>query len=54
MIEWWLQVALPYLAPYVSTKFALQGFFGALQHELYMASSPLTVTIADIGRIGPS
>ncbi|KAG7257350.1 hypothetical protein CRUP_000632 [Coryphaenoides rupestris] len=41
----------PFVAPYSSTKFALNGFFGALQHELAMKRSNVSVSICTLGLI---
>ncbi|XP_063057465.1 hydroxysteroid 11-beta-dehydrogenase 1-like protein isoform X1 [Engraulis encrasicolus] len=41
----------PFVAPYSSTKFALNGFFGTLQHELAMKNSNVTVSICTLGLI---
>ncbi|XP_019898908.1 hydroxysteroid 11-beta-dehydrogenase 1-like protein isoform X2 [Esox lucius] len=45
------KVCAPFLAPYVSTKFALNGFFGTLQHELAMQSSNVSVSVVTLGLI---
>ncbi|XP_051979961.1 hydroxysteroid 11-beta-dehydrogenase 1-like protein [Xyrauchen texanus] len=41
----------PYAVPYATTKFALNGFFGTLQHELAMQGSNVSVTICILGLI---
>ncbi|XP_053491417.1 hydroxysteroid 11-beta-dehydrogenase 1-like protein [Ictalurus furcatus] len=41
----------PFALPYTATKFALNGFFGSLQHELAMKHSNVTVTICTLGLI---
>uniref|UniRef100_A0A3P9ADD6 Hydroxysteroid 11-beta-dehydrogenase 1-like protein n=1 Tax=Esox lucius TaxID=8010 RepID=A0A3P9ADD6_ESOLU len=41
----------PFVAPYSSTKFALNGFFGTLQHELAMQRSNVSITICVLGLI---
>uniref|UniRef100_A0A3Q3R3B7 Hydroxysteroid (11-beta) dehydrogenase 1-like b n=1 Tax=Monopterus albus TaxID=43700 RepID=A0A3Q3R3B7_MONAL len=41
----------PFVAPYTSTKFALNGFFGALQHELSMKKSNVSISICTLGLI---
>ncbi|XP_070817463.1 hydroxysteroid 11-beta-dehydrogenase 1-like protein [Chaetodon trifascialis] len=41
----------PFVAPYTSTKFALNGFFGALYHELAMKKSNVSVSICTLGLI---
>ncbi|KAM6962616.1 hydroxysteroid 11-beta-dehydrogenase 1-like protein [Aplochiton taeniatus] len=41
----------PFVAPYSSTKFALNGFFGTLQHELAMKNSNVSISICTLGLI---
>lgn len=41
----------PFALPYAATKFALNGFFGGLQHELAMQGSSVSVTICILGLI---
>ncbi|XP_057696209.1 hydroxysteroid 11-beta-dehydrogenase 1-like protein [Corythoichthys intestinalis] len=41
----------PFVVPYTSTKFALNGFFGALSHELAMKNSSVMITICTLGLI---
>ncbi|KAM4547959.1 hydroxysteroid 11-beta-dehydrogenase 1-like protein isoform 2-T2 [Odontesthes bonariensis] len=41
----------PLVAPYTSTKFALNGFFGSLQHELAMKKSNVSISICILGLI---
>ncbi|XP_061680028.1 hydroxysteroid 11-beta-dehydrogenase 1-like protein [Syngnathoides biaculeatus] len=41
----------PFVAAYTSTKFALNGFFGVLSHELAMKSSNVTITTCTLGLI---
>ena len=41
----------PFVAPYSSTKFALNGFFGTLQQELAMKNSNVSISIATLGLI---
>ncbi|XP_013860025.1 hydroxysteroid 11-beta-dehydrogenase 1-like protein [Austrofundulus limnaeus] len=41
----------PFTAPYASTKFALNGFFGSLYHELAMRRSNVSVSICTLGLI---
>ncbi|XP_068175312.1 hydroxysteroid 11-beta-dehydrogenase 1-like protein [Antennarius striatus] len=41
----------PFVAPYASTKFALTGFFGALQHELAIKKSNVSISICTLGLI---
>lgn len=45
------KMAGPFTAPYTSTKFALNGFFGSLQHELAMNKSNVSVSICTLGLI---
>ncbi|KAE8294318.1 Hydroxysteroid 11-beta-dehydrogenase 1-like protein [Larimichthys crocea] len=45
------KMANPFVAPYASTKFALNGFFGALQHELAMKKSNVSISICTLGLI---
>nr|XP_019936361.1 PREDICTED: hydroxysteroid 11-beta-dehydrogenase 1-like protein [Paralichthys olivaceus] len=45
------KVASPFFAPYSSTKAALNGFFGALSHELSLKKSNMSVTICTLGFI---
>uniref|UniRef100_A0A8C1GYI4 Hydroxysteroid (11-beta) dehydrogenase 1-like a n=2 Tax=Cyprinus carpio TaxID=7962 RepID=A0A8C1GYI4_CYPCA len=41
----------PFALPYAATKFALNGFFGGLQHELAMQKSNVSITICTLGVI---
>nr|XP_040039378.1 hydroxysteroid 11-beta-dehydrogenase 1-like protein [Gasterosteus aculeatus aculeatus] len=41
----------PFVAPYASTKHALNGFFGSLYHELAMKKSNVSVSICTLGLI---
>lgn len=41
----------PFVAPYTSTKFALNGFFGSLYHELAMKKSNVSLSICTLGLI---
>lgn len=41
----------PFAIPYTSTKFALNGFFGSLAHELAMKNSNVSVSICTLGLI---
>ncbi|NP_001098261.1 hydroxysteroid 11-beta-dehydrogenase 1-like protein precursor [Oryzias latipes] len=45
------RVSTPYVAPYTSTKFALNGFFGSLRHELVMKKSNVSISICTLGLI---
>ncbi|XP_077573617.1 hydroxysteroid 11-beta-dehydrogenase 1-like protein [Stigmatopora nigra] len=45
------KVTSPFVAPYTSTKFALNGFFGALSHELAMKNSNVMITLCTLGLI---
>ncbi|KAF0042283.1 hypothetical protein F2P81_005815 [Scophthalmus maximus] len=41
----------PFVAPYTSTKSALNGFFGSLHHELSMKKSNVSITLCTLGLI---
>ncbi|XP_061593701.1 hydroxysteroid 11-beta-dehydrogenase 1-like protein [Cololabis saira] len=41
----------PFTVPYTSTKFALNGFFGSLYHELSMKKSNVSISICTLGLI---
>ncbi|XP_047444144.1 hydroxysteroid 11-beta-dehydrogenase 1-like protein [Mugil cephalus] len=41
----------PFVAPYTSTKFALNGFFGSLHHELALKKSNVSISICTLGFI---
>ncbi|XP_043986053.1 hydroxysteroid 11-beta-dehydrogenase 1-like protein isoform X5 [Gambusia affinis] len=41
----------PFTLPYSSTKFALNGFFGSLYHELAMKKSNVSISICSLGLI---
>uniref|UniRef100_A0A4W4HFM1 Hydroxysteroid 11-beta-dehydrogenase 1-like protein n=1 Tax=Electrophorus electricus TaxID=8005 RepID=A0A4W4HFM1_ELEEL len=41
----------PYALPYIATKFAVNGFFGSLQHELAMKQSNVSVSVCILGFI---
>ncbi|XP_059419019.1 hydroxysteroid 11-beta-dehydrogenase 1-like protein [Carassius carassius] len=45
------KLASPFVAPYASTKFALNGFFGALQNELAIKKSNVSISILIIGLV---
>ncbi|XP_071762211.1 hydroxysteroid 11-beta-dehydrogenase 1-like protein [Centroberyx gerrardi] len=45
------KIPSPFVAPYTSTKFALNGFFGSLQHELAMKKSNVSISICTLGLI---
>ncbi|XP_061833881.1 hydroxysteroid 11-beta-dehydrogenase 1-like protein [Nerophis lumbriciformis] len=45
------KMASPFVAPYTSTKFALNGFFGGLRHELALKNSNVSVSICTLGLI---
>ncbi|KAJ8008072.1 hypothetical protein DPEC_G00100970 [Dallia pectoralis] len=45
------KVSAPLLAAYVSTKFALNGFFGTLQHELVMQRSNVSISVHTLGLV---
>jgi len=46
------KIAQPYLAPYSSSKFALDGFFSVLRQELVIDEIDVSVTICYIGLTG--
>lgn len=41
----------PFVAPYCSTKSALNGFFGAFYHELAMKKSNVSLSLCTLGLI---
>lgn len=41
----------PFVAPYCATKSALNGFFGALYHELAMKKSNVSLSLCTLGLI---
>lgn len=45
------KISSPFVAPYTSTKFALNGFFGSLYHELAMKKSNVSISICTLGLI---
>lgn len=45
------KMCTPFVGPYTATKFALNGFFGTMQHELAMKKSNVTVSICTLGLI---
>ncbi|XP_063076101.1 hydroxysteroid 11-beta-dehydrogenase 1-like protein [Engraulis encrasicolus] len=45
------KMTTPFAGPYASTKFALGGFFGTMQHELAMQHSNVSVSIVTLGLI---
>ncbi|XP_063770505.1 hydroxysteroid 11-beta-dehydrogenase 1-like protein isoform X2 [Pseudophryne corroboree] len=45
------KIATPYTTSYGATKFALDGFFGALRHELAMQKIPVSITMCILGLI---
>ncbi|XP_031419096.1 hydroxysteroid 11-beta-dehydrogenase 1-like protein [Clupea harengus] len=45
------KMTTPFAATYASTKFAVNGFFGTLQHELAMQGSNVSITICTLGLI---
>lgn len=45
------KMTTPFMGPYTATKFALNGFFGTMQHELAMQGSNVSVTISILGLI---
>ncbi|KAM4605292.1 hydroxysteroid 11-beta-dehydrogenase 1-like protein [Polymixia lowei] len=45
------KMTTPFTGPYSATKFAVNGFFGTLQHELAMQRSNVSITITTLGLI---
>ncbi|XP_075681548.1 hydroxysteroid 11-beta-dehydrogenase 1-like protein [Rhinoderma darwinii] len=45
------KIATPYTTSYGASKFALEGFFGSLQHELAMKRIPVSITLCILGLI---
>lgn len=45
------KISSPFVAPYSSTKFALNGFFGALGNELILKKSNVSISICTLGLI---
>uniref|UniRef100_A0A3P9B656 Hydroxysteroid (11-beta) dehydrogenase 1-like a n=1 Tax=Maylandia zebra TaxID=106582 RepID=A0A3P9B656_9CICH len=45
------KITSPFVAPYSSTKFALNGFFGSLRHELAMKKSNVSISVCTLGLI---
>ncbi|XP_068508216.1 hydroxysteroid 11-beta-dehydrogenase 1-like protein [Syngnathus scovelli] len=45
------KITIPFVAPYVSTKFALNGFFATLVHELAMKDSNVSISTCTLGLI---
>ncbi|XP_067872261.1 hydroxysteroid 11-beta-dehydrogenase 1-like protein isoform X2 [Heterodontus francisci] len=45
------KIAIPYAASYSASKFALDGFFSSLRHELTMQGRDVSVTLCIIGMI---
>ncbi|XP_034036152.1 hydroxysteroid 11-beta-dehydrogenase 1-like protein [Thalassophryne amazonica] len=45
------KISTPFTAPYTSTKWALNGFFGSLRHELAMKKSNVSISICTLGII---
>uniref|UniRef100_UPI00398E6FB1 hydroxysteroid 11-beta-dehydrogenase 1-like protein isoform X3 n=1 Tax=Pristiophorus japonicus TaxID=55135 RepID=UPI00398E6FB1 len=45
------KVAIPYAASYSASKFALNGFFSSLRHELAMQGRDVSVTLCILGLI---
>ncbi|XP_072834282.1 hydroxysteroid 11-beta-dehydrogenase 1-like protein isoform X2 [Pogona vitticeps] len=45
------RIATPFTASYSATKFALEGFFGSLRHELAMQEKDVSVTVCILGLI---
>ncbi|XP_044135022.1 hydroxysteroid 11-beta-dehydrogenase 1-like protein [Bufo gargarizans] len=45
------KIATPYTTSYGASKFALDGFFGSLRHELAMQKIPVSITLCILGLI---
>ncbi|XP_036375020.1 hydroxysteroid 11-beta-dehydrogenase 1-like protein [Megalops cyprinoides] len=45
------KMSTPFAAPYTATKFALNGFFGTMYHELAMQRANVSLTICTLGLI---
>ncbi|KAF5893746.1 hydroxysteroid 11-beta-dehydrogenase 1-like protein, partial [Clarias magur] len=45
------KICTPLALPYIATKFAVNGLFGSLQHELVMKRSNVSLTICTLGFI---
>ncbi|NWI84779.1 DHI1 dehydrogenase, partial [Pitta sordida] len=45
------KVASPFVAPYASTKFALEGFFNSLRHEFIIEEVNVSITLCILGYI---
>ncbi|XP_069818453.1 hydroxysteroid 11-beta-dehydrogenase 1-like protein isoform X2 [Dendropsophus ebraccatus] len=45
------KISTPYTTSYSATKFALDGFFGSLRHELAMQGIPVSITLCILGLI---
>ncbi|NWI68515.1 DHI1L protein, partial [Todus mexicanus] len=45
------KIPTPFITAYSATKFALQGFFGSLRHELIMQRRDVSVTLCVLGLI---
>lgn len=45
------KIPSPLVAPYASSKFALEGFFGSLRQELKLRNSNISISIATLGYI---
>ncbi|XP_053558841.1 hydroxysteroid 11-beta-dehydrogenase 1-like protein [Bombina bombina] len=45
------KISIPYTTSYAATKYALEGFFGSLRHELSMKKSPVSITLCILGLI---
>ena len=43
---------MPFVAPYVASKFALDGFFSTLRQELKLRNCDISVTLCVIGLVG--
>lgn len=45
------KISSPFVAPYSSTKYALNGFFGSLRYELAMKKSNVSISVCTLGLI---
>ncbi|KAG9350603.1 hypothetical protein JZ751_024492 [Albula glossodonta] len=45
------KMCTPFVAPYTATKFAVNGFFGTIYHELAMQRTNVSLTICTLGLI---
>ncbi|KAH0625834.1 hypothetical protein JD844_034132 [Phrynosoma platyrhinos] len=45
------RISNPFISAYAATKFALEGFFGSLRHELIMQKKDVSITLCFLGFI---